>query len=467
MRGIARAMAFGLAMVFVAAACGGAGPGSTGATPTGTASAAPKFEITSFMYSVQVRGKVRIGTQEDNPPFSVKNPATGKWEGFDVDTGRELAKAIFGSQDDPDKVIDWVAVTSQTRIPALTDNKADVIIKTFTINEERKKQIDFSDVYFRTGQRILVKKSNDAIKEVADLNGKTFCAQRGSTSEQNVTKVAPQAKFFPAGSYPECLLALQQGSVESGSNARSSAHECRSSRGRWPVSSAAGCAERELAPALGAVQRAVRRDVRRRDHLRGHAAQGDRHSRADPERHPHDRRGCADRERCIWTVRARRGARARGAHGRLHPVRRGAQPRPRDRVRARGAGGPRVGPTRRGRRADRAWRTARGRCRPERSGSAGCGDPGGRPRPHAVRAVHRRHAPRLAPLLWVARRARLPRRTDRRCGPRALAHTRRGRARGARGPWGARLVAAAPPRARRGTRVGRRRVSGVPRAVRN
>src|SRR5919198_1560429 len=214
MRGIARAMAFGLAMVFVAAACGGAGPGSTGATPTGTASAAPKFEITSFMYSVQVRGKVRIGTQEDNPPFSVKNPATGKWEGFDVDTGRELAKAIFGSQDDPDKVIDWVAVTSQTRIPALTDNKADVIIKTFTINEERKKQIDFSDVYFRTGQRILVKKSNDAIKEVADLNGKTFCAQRGSTSEQNVTKVAPQAKFFPAGSYPECLLALQQGSVE-------------------------------------------------------------------------------------------------------------------------------------------------------------------------------------------------------------------------------------------------------------
>jgi ABC-type amino acid transport substrate-binding protein len=217
MRGIRRALAFGLAVVFVAAACGGAGGG--GASPTAsqaTASAAakPKFEVTSFMYSLQVKGKLRIGTQEDNPPFSVKNPLNGKWEGFDTDIGREIAKAIFGTQGEPDSYIEWVAVTSATRIPSLTDNKADVIIKTFTINEDRKKQIDFSDVYFSTGQRILVKKSNDTIKEVADLGGKTFCAQKGSTSEQNVTKLAPTAKPLLLSSYPECLLALQQGQAD-------------------------------------------------------------------------------------------------------------------------------------------------------------------------------------------------------------------------------------------------------------
>src|SRR5712691_9983278 len=218
MSGTPRIAVLGLAVAFLAA-CGGAGTGGGGggggvaASPTATSSR-PRFELASYMYSMQTKGRLRVGTQEDNPPFSVKNPATGKWEGFDADFGRELAKGIFGAQDEIDKVIDWVPVTSATRIPSLTDNKADVIIKTFTINEDRKKQIDFSDVYFRTGQRILVKKTNDQIKEVADLAGKTFCAQRGSTSEQNVTKATPQAKPLLLSSYPECLLALQQGQAD-------------------------------------------------------------------------------------------------------------------------------------------------------------------------------------------------------------------------------------------------------------
>jgi ABC-type amino acid transport substrate-binding protein len=213
MTGIKRVLALGVALAFVVG-CGGAGGGGTSATSTPGTAAVPKFEVQTFMYAMQVKGKIRIGTQEDNPPFSVKNPATTKWEGFDVDVGRELAKAIFGPSEDPDKFIEYVPVTSPTRIPSLTDNKADVIIKTFTITAERKTQIDFSDVYFQTGQRILVKSNNDAIKEVTDLAGKTFCAQRGTTSETNVLKLAPSAKFFPAGSYPECLLALQQGSID-------------------------------------------------------------------------------------------------------------------------------------------------------------------------------------------------------------------------------------------------------------
>jgi len=168
------------------------------------------------MYSMQVKGKIRIGTQEDNFPFSVKNPATSKWEGFDVDMGRELARAIWGGTAEAvESHIEWVAVTSATRIPSLTDNKADVIIKTFTINEDRKKQIDFSDVYFSTGQRILVKSSNTAIKEAADLAGKNVCAQKGSTSEQNITKATNgAAKLLLLDSYPACLLALQQGQAD-------------------------------------------------------------------------------------------------------------------------------------------------------------------------------------------------------------------------------------------------------------
>ena len=218
MRGIPRILAATLAVLFVASACGGAATPAPSASATPGASATsskPKFELSTYMYSLQVKGKLRVGTQEDNTPFSLKNPTTGKWEGFDVDIARELAKAIYGSSDDPDSHIEWVAVTSATRIPSLTDNKADVIIKTFTINEDRKKQIDFSDVYFVTGQRILVKKSNNDIKESTDLAGKTVCAQKGSTSEKNIADATGgKAKPLLLDSYPACLLALQQGQAD-------------------------------------------------------------------------------------------------------------------------------------------------------------------------------------------------------------------------------------------------------------
>lgn len=215
MRGLTRAFALGLVLAFIATACSG---GTTTPSPTVAASptsAKPKLDLSTYQYALQTKGKIRIGTQEDNSPFSVKNPATGKWDGFDVAVGREIAKAIFGESDDPDKFIEYVPVTSATRIPSLTDSKADVIIKTFTINEDRKKQIDFSDVYFKTGQRILVKKDNTTIKEAADMAGKTVCAQRGSTSEKNIgTATNNAARPLLLDSYPACLLALQQGQAD-------------------------------------------------------------------------------------------------------------------------------------------------------------------------------------------------------------------------------------------------------------
>jgi ABC-type amino acid transport substrate-binding protein len=216
MRGITRALALGLTLAFVATACGTGG--TTTPSPTVAASQAatkPRLELSTYQYAIQTKGKIRIGTQEDNTPFSVKTPATGKWDGFDVAIGREIAKAIFGEGEDVEKFIEWVPVVSATRIPAITDNKADVVIKTFTINDERKAQIDFSDVYFRTGQRILVKKDNTTIKEAADMAGKTICAQRGSTSEKNIlTATNNAARPLLLDSYPACLLALQQGQAD-------------------------------------------------------------------------------------------------------------------------------------------------------------------------------------------------------------------------------------------------------------
>ncbi len=217
----ARLTALGVAAAVLAAACGG-GTATPSAQPSGSAAPSasagtrPKFELASYQYAIQTKGKLRVGTREDNVPFGLKNPQTGKYEGFDVDVVREFAKAIFGAEAsaDPDKFIEWIPVVSATRIPSLTDSKVDLVAATFTVNDERMKQIDFTAVYFRTGQKIMVKKDNTAIKGVKDLGGKTVCTAKGSTSEQNITKQAKDAKMLLLDSYAPCLLAIQQGQAD-------------------------------------------------------------------------------------------------------------------------------------------------------------------------------------------------------------------------------------------------------------
>jgi ABC-type amino acid transport substrate-binding protein len=214
-----RVTALSAAVAVLAAACGAGGapaPAPASPAPAAPAAAKPKFELASYQYSIQTKGKLRVGTREDNVPFGRKDPTTGKFEGFDVDVVREFAVAIFGDEAkaDPDKFIEYVPVVSATRIPTLKDNKADIIAATFTINEERLKEIDFTTVYFRTGQKILVKKSDTAIKGIADLKGKTVCTAKGSTSEKNIAAQNKDAKLLLLDTYPPCLIALQQGQAD-------------------------------------------------------------------------------------------------------------------------------------------------------------------------------------------------------------------------------------------------------------
>ncbi|MBM4434438.1 MAG: glutamate ABC transporter substrate-binding protein [Chloroflexi bacterium] len=214
-----RVTALTAAAAILAAACGGTGSAPSPAPATGQptpAATKPQFELASYQYSIQTKGKLRVGTREDNVPFGLKNPATSKFEGFDVDIVREFAIAIFGNEAkaDPDKFIEYVPVVSATRIPTLKDNKADVIAATFTINDERLKEIDFSTVYFRTGQKVMVKKDNATIKSVADLKDKTVCTAKGSTSEKNIAAKNKDAKLLLLDSYAPCLIALQQGQAD-------------------------------------------------------------------------------------------------------------------------------------------------------------------------------------------------------------------------------------------------------------
>ena len=156
---------------------------------------------------IETSEKIVWGVKYDTKLFGLMNIESRQVEGFDIDIAKEITKEILGD----DSQAEFVEVTSKTRIPLLKNGNIDAIIATMTISEERKKQVDFSDVYFDAGQSLLVNKKS-GIKGIEDLNeAKTVLAVKGSTSADNIREHAPKAKVLELENYAEAFTALQSG----------------------------------------------------------------------------------------------------------------------------------------------------------------------------------------------------------------------------------------------------------------
>jgi aspartate/glutamate/glutamine transport system substrate-binding protein len=164
-------------------------------------------EAKSTIEKIKKRGKLVVGVKYDTNLFGYKDPSSGKVEGFDVDIAKALAKKILGDENK----VELKEVTSKTRIQMLKNGDIDAIIATMTITEERKKQVEFSDVYFAAGQSLLVKKGS-SIKSVEDIKkGTKVLAVKGATSVANIKEKAPEAEVLEFENYAEAFIALKSG----------------------------------------------------------------------------------------------------------------------------------------------------------------------------------------------------------------------------------------------------------------
>ena len=125
--------------------------------------------------------------------------------GIDVEICRAVAQKL--GKEFQAETVDFDSV-----IPAVISGKADLAAAGITITEDRKKNVDFSIPYVKTGIVVISKKSNP-FKDVAQLKGKKIGVQGGTTSE---TYVLEQLKQEPdrSRSPAEACAALKSGRVE-------------------------------------------------------------------------------------------------------------------------------------------------------------------------------------------------------------------------------------------------------------
>jgi polar amino acid transport system substrate-binding protein len=162
----------------------------------------------STIAEIKKRGRLVAGVSADTYLLASRNPFTGEIEGFDIDMVKAVAQAILGDEN----LYQLKVITAAQRIPALETGEVDIVARNMTITCDRWEQIAFSSEYYRSGQKILVRKGSKA-NSIKDFGGQKVCAPKGTSSMDNLIKEAPKAIPVAADTHTGCLVLFQEGEV--------------------------------------------------------------------------------------------------------------------------------------------------------------------------------------------------------------------------------------------------------------
>ena len=155
------------------------------------------------------QGSIAIGVYHDQPGIGNLTAGAKTPEGFDV----EISKLVAGQLGFAPGDIEWVETVTANRDTFLQQGNVDLVVAGYTINDERKKIVDFAGPYYTTGQDLMVGLESD-IAGPADLAGKTVCATVGGVPGQRIEKDYPKAELVTYDTVSKCVTDLQSGSVD-------------------------------------------------------------------------------------------------------------------------------------------------------------------------------------------------------------------------------------------------------------
>ncbi|MDO4724118.1 MAG: amino acid ABC transporter substrate-binding protein [Comamonadaceae bacterium] len=129
-------------------------------------------------------GEVTLGVRESSGlGYTLGN---GVYVGFHTEMAENIIKDLEKDLGKPLK-IKYQPITSQNRIPLVTNGTVDFECGSTTNNRARQKEVDFAHTTYVEEVRMATKKDS-GIQSVADLNNKTIAVTTGTTSVQTLRK---------------------------------------------------------------------------------------------------------------------------------------------------------------------------------------------------------------------------------------------------------------------------------------
>ncbi len=163
----------------------------------------PEKAPVTALDKIKKAGEISIATNPDYPPFETIDDQ-GNVIGFDIDLSTAVAKELGVSPK-------FVKMSFDTIITAVKNGQTDLGVSAFSITEERKQSIDFSDPYYSSSQVIMVlEDSGFTVKE--DLAGKIIAVEL-STTGADAAKTITDAQVKAVDDYNVATMMLKNGII--------------------------------------------------------------------------------------------------------------------------------------------------------------------------------------------------------------------------------------------------------------
>jgi len=138
--------------------------------------------VSGTLARIKMTATVRLGYRDASIPFSYLD-RSGRPIGYSIDICIAIVEEIGRTLDREDLKVDFVKVTSETRLQAIVDGAIDLECGSTTNNLERRKLVDFSPMIFVSGTKLMVPLAT-AWRDFRDLKGRTVIVTRGTTNAQ-------------------------------------------------------------------------------------------------------------------------------------------------------------------------------------------------------------------------------------------------------------------------------------------
>lgn len=203
-----KTLAFALtaALALSLVACGGA----ASSAPASSVASAPASSVAASaanqLDAIKAKGKLVVGTEAQYPPFEFKDDKA-QFAGCDIWLAQQIADELGVKLEVVDMAFDGI-------ISAVKSGQVDIGIAAFTVDEERAKEIDFSNVYQRDEQMLIVKKGNEETYSAKEaLAGLKVGAQKGTVQSKLIQSALPDSELFELAKYPALALEVANGNI--------------------------------------------------------------------------------------------------------------------------------------------------------------------------------------------------------------------------------------------------------------
>ena len=172
----------------------------------------------SKLETIKKSGELRVGTTGDWDPMSMKDPATNKYKGFDIDVMKELAKDLGVK-------VKFVPAEWKTIVAGITADRYD-ISTSVTKTPKRAEVAGFTATYYKYGTVPLVLKKNlNKFPTWKSLDNKdvTIATTLGTSQEEKAKEFFPKSTLksveAPARDFQEVLAGRADGNITSSTEA--------------------------------------------------------------------------------------------------------------------------------------------------------------------------------------------------------------------------------------------------------